>query len=81
MQLPSVGEDIYVETRWSIDHGEDDVQGGLGEVTKIEHKYGSHFVYVKEVPNGYNWGLLYPKQDELRKEFGRKRARPDPDHG
>lgn len=80
MKIPKVGQDIYVETRWYIDRGEDDTEGGLAEVTKIEHKHGSHFIYVKEVPNNYNWELLAPKQDELRKEYGKKRARPDPDN-
>lgn len=55
----SVGDKIYIETSWYIDHGEDDVQGGLATVSAVRvEKYGT-FVEVKEVPgSGYNLDVL-----------------------
>jgi hypothetical protein len=39
-------------------------------------------VTVKEHPGrGYNWKWLVEEQGDLKKEFGKKRARPDPDYG
>ena len=86
-QPPKVGDDIYVPTRMYIDHGEDDVMGGLAEV--IEVKLGmsagnpkTPFVTTKEHPNSsYNWNSLFEEQPRLKKEFGKKRAYPDPDYG
>ena len=84
---PSVGDDIYVGTSMYIDHGEDDVCGGLAEVTKVEIGMSggnpkTPFISVKEHPGrGYNWEMLREQQAKLKKEFGKKRAFPDPDYG
>lgn len=84
---PKVGDDIYVSTRMYIDHGEDDVLGGLAEVIKVELAMSAGdpkcpFVMVAEHPGSlYNWRRLLVEQAALKKEFGLKRARVDPDYG
>lgn len=86
-EVPRVGEDIYVPTRMYIDHGEDDVMGGLGEVVEVKLGMSAGdpkcpFVTVKEHPNSsYNWKHLMEQQDDLKKQFGKKRAYLDPDYG
>src|SRR6266404_6940710 len=56
---PNVGDEIYVGTHMYIDHGEDDVAGGLAVVTKVERSStngGTWSIYVKEHPGcGYYW--------------------------
>ena len=82
VQLPKVGQQIYVPTSLYIDRGEDDVQGGLATIERIEKNHGTTWIYVKEVPGrGYNLACLVEEQDDLKKEFGRKKAHPDPDLG
>jgi hypothetical protein len=78
---PKVGSEIYVQTQIYIDHGEDDIMGGLGTITKVYtiSASDSWFIEVKEVPNrGWNYSVLMEQQDYLKQEFGKKRARPDP---
>lgn len=77
--VPKVGDKIYVNSSFSISNGSSDVVGGLSTVTEIDRKYGNIFISVKEHPGrSYNWEILQPEQSELRKEFGRKKAYPDP---
>lgn len=83
---PKVGQDIYVGTSWYIDHGEDDFNGGLAKVTKVEwdeHANGGDYcVYIAERPgHGYYWSGLAERQAALKKEFKRRRSHPDPDWG
>lgn len=76
-ELPAVGTDIYVQSAWYIDHGEDDVCGGRAEVKKVT-KEG--FVTTVELPNrSYNWKVLKEEQESLKKEYGNERAHPCPD--
>lgn len=82
---PKVGDTIYVPTHLYLSHGRDDVQGGRATVVRVwREKWGNKttcFVAVREHPDiGYNWESLAEQQEELRKEFGRKRAFPDPDN-
>jgi hypothetical protein len=83
--IPVVGKDIYVDSSFSISHGSDDVVGGLAKVTKVTNSISGgekcHFVEVAEHPgHSYNWDQhLANMQDQLKKEFGRKRAYADPD--
>ena len=83
MKRPKVGDTIYVETSLYIDHGADDVLGGKATVTIVTRsREGDWYVCVKEHPGThYNWSYLGPRQAELKKEYGRRRARPDPDYG
>jgi hypothetical protein len=83
---PKVGDYIYVESSFYIDHGEDDVVGGLAQVTKIKQQMSGGdpktlFVTVAQHPgNSRNWSQhLVNVQAELMKDFGMKFAYPDPD--
>lgn len=83
LKPPKKGNTIYVETSLYIDRGQDDVLGGKATVTLVTHaSNGDWYVSVKEHPGiHYNWSYLGPQQAELKKEYGRRRARPDPDYG
>ena len=77
---PKVGDEIYVESSFYISHGEDDFCGGLAKISKISKEYGTTFVEVVERPShGYNYEILMENQEQLKKQFGKKRAHPDPD--
>ncbi len=84
--VPEVGDTIYVPTSLYIDHGEDDVVGGLATVTNVISGISAGrptpFISVKEHPgNGYNWHMLKDRQEELKTRFGNEYAYPDPDFG
>ena len=85
IKLPKIGDKIYVESSFYISHGSDDVIGGIATIstTKYQISGGKRclFVEVKEHPgNSYNWTqFLSKKQSELKKEFGRNKARTQPD--
>lgn len=80
-----VGSDIYVPTSLYIDHGEDDIQGGLGEVAAVKVQRNDPlgritWVKVRELPGRwYNWENLQREQAELKKEHKSNRDHPDPD--
>lgn len=79
---PSVGMDIYIDSSFFIDHGEDDVRGGRAEVLAVKKEHGHYFVEVCELPgHSYNWSSLWRLQPALKKEFKNQRAAPDPDYG
>ena len=64
----------------SLSEGSSDVVGGLATVSKIEKKYSYIWVTVKEHPNRtHNWKLLRKEQAELKKQFGKRKAYPNPD--
>lgn len=81
--VPKVGDKIYVATHLYIDHGEDDVVGGLATVTKVQKYNGSNVMLsVEEHPgHSYNWKVLFEDQEELKEEFGQQAAYADPDLG
>jgi hypothetical protein len=84
LPCPKVGERIYVPTSMYIDHGEDDVLGGLATVTtvRLDPGHGKTFISVAEHPeHAYNWEYLGPRQAALREEFSDRLAREDPDYG
>lgn len=80
VSVPKVGQDIYIRGAMYMSHGEDDYEGGLAKVTEVKkEKYGV-FVSVKEVPgHSWNWDCLVEEQAQLKKEYKKKRAHPDPD--
>jgi hypothetical protein len=80
--LPKVGQQIYVPTSLYIDHGEDDVIGGRATISLVEKQDNYVWIHVKELPGRtYNLEYLLERQEDLKKEFGRKKAYPDPDLG
>jgi hypothetical protein len=85
--VPKVGELVYMDTRCSIDHGYDDVRGGLAQVSRVKHGMSGGddkcvFIEVAQHDRGGNWTQwLCPDQKKLMKEFGDRVAHPDPDLG
>lgn len=84
--LPKVGSDIYVDSSLYLSHGKDDFAGGLAQVYKItKEKHGLrkvHGIQIVERPgHTYYWeNGLAEKQTKLKKEYGKRRSRPDPDY-
>ena len=85
--VPKVGDLVYVGTMLSIDHGEDDVVGGLAQVTRAYKSMSGGdrncvFIEIAQHDRGGNWTqFLCPEQKDLMKEFGNEVAYPDPDLG
>lgn len=80
LEEPAIGQDIYFPTRMFLSRGRNDSLGGVGTVKSVKRMGCSLFVYVEELPGvGLNWNFLRHRQMELRKEFGSRRCRPDPD--
>jgi len=83
--VPKVGQKIYVNSSFSLSHGSDDFCGGLATVKKVYKSMSGGdpnciFVDIEEGDRGYNWTqILKEKQAELKKQFGRRKAHPDPD--
>jgi len=84
-QIPKLrkGDVIYVDTEIYISHGRDDFRGGMAEVVQYGIFIRSSrvpFVRVAQEPDTqHNWETLAPIQKNLRREFGKKWAHPDPD--
>jgi hypothetical protein len=84
---PKVGDKIYVESRFYISHGSDDVVGGLATISRVTEEdttnaFNRWFVEVEELPGrNYNWNYLMEpgRQEKLKKQFGKRKAHPDPD--
>ncbi len=85
LPIPKVGEDIYVDSAYFIDHGEDDREGGLARVSKIwEVENGGRVAHRLEVEEflglSYSWEYdLAPQQNKLKGRFGARRASYSPD--
>jgi hypothetical protein len=86
LNVPKVGQKIYVDSAYYIDHGEDDRDGGIATVSKVVMGISAgkkvHFIQVKEIPDvQMNWDQhLRDAQPELRKEFGKQKAKMCPDY-
>lgn len=83
--VPKVGAKIYVGTSLYLSHGEDDVEGGLATVSKVEKGISggesTYYVSVKEHPgHSYNWEFLAEEQNSYRLEYGSQKARACPDY-
>lgn len=87
MDLPKIGDKIYIGSSFHISRGSDDVQGGLATIDNVkvsDHLSSDHYNYcmvsVKEVPGpAYNYNYLKENQDKWKLQFGDKSAYPDPD--
>jgi hypothetical protein len=76
-----VGDDIYLHTSLYLSHGEDDFDGGLCEIIRIEETSYGTFLYVKEDSHaGHNYKFLLEEQEELKKIHGKRRGRKNPDY-
>jgi len=80
MKNPKVGDKIYIPSECYISHGSDDVDGGLATVKNVTKVNKYTYIEVKENPGTeYVWEYLSKKQEKLKKEFGKKKARKCPD--
>lgn len=87
MNIPKIGDKIYIPSSYHISRGSDDVQGGLATISRVEisktlpaDHVNAIMVLVEEISGtSYNYKNLMEKQEELKKEFGEKKACPDPD--
>ena len=80
-----IGDKIYIHGSCSISNGSSDVAGGLATIKKITNGISGgepcRFVELEGIPgHSYNWDC-YLKQDQakLKKEYGKQKAKPDPD--
>jgi hypothetical protein len=80
------GDELYIGTSLYIDHGEDDVCGGIAVVEEIIYKpvpanpVNSWFAdFVGIDGHRYNLSILLERQDELREEYGDRIAHNCPD--
>lgn len=77
---PKVGDKIYVPSSMSISHGSDDFAGGIATVKRVYKYCNQVFVDIEEGDRGYNWSqIIGPDQAKLKKEYGKRKAHPDPD--
>ena len=87
MKEPKVGDKIYVPSSYYVYRGEDDFEGGIATVSKIEHSKHlpkDHINYTMVGIEGrpstmYNWRILAERQEELKKEYGDQVAYSNPD--
>lgn len=79
------GDELYVNTRFYIDRGEDDVCGGIAVVERVEYKpcpgnpINEYFVYFKDLNSGYNLQILLREQEKLAAQYGDHIAHQCPD--
>ena len=86
---PEIGDKIYIPTKMYIDRGENDIQGGLAEISKIhinenlpENSNNKIFVsFVGISGRQFNYKILMEDQEELSKRYAGQIAKPDPDYG
>jgi hypothetical protein len=83
--VPKPGDYVYTDTRLSIDHGWDDVQGGLSIVTRVYESMSGgdprcKFIAIAQHGRGGNWTqFLHRQQAELMERHGTVFSYPDPD--
>jgi hypothetical protein len=88
MNLPKEGDKLYLPTQMYISRGDDDIQGGIAEIDRIEiskklpiEHYNSIMVGFKEIGEGRSWNYRYllENQEEWSQKYAGKTAKPDPD--
>lgn len=79
---PEVGDVIYFPTAMSIDHGQNDIAGGLATVKSVERTSvngGTWAIEIEEHRRVFYWDSLAPAQGRYAKEYKKQWARADPD--
>lgn len=85
--VPKIGQKIYVPSSIYVYRGEDDFEGGIATINKIDKSdylppdhYNYLMVGIEERPGTlYNWRVLCEDQEKLKERFGNQIAYPDPD--
>lgn len=87
MNVPEIGDQIYVPTTIYGFRGKEDFIGGVATIDRVElmdNLPADHPNYcsvgIKGRPGHlYGWSVLAERQEELRAQFGDQAAYPDPD--
>lgn len=69
------GDELYINDRMFIDHGEDDTCGGIAVVERVDQ----NFIYFREPAIGLNRFIVLSNQKQWAKEFGDRLAHACPD--
>jgi len=82
-KIPFVGQKVYLDSAFYISHGSDDVVGGEATICKVlKISKTSYYVKLNGFPNTeypYSCFTNRQEQEKRKKEFGTKKAHPDPD--
>ena len=73
------GDELYVGSMWYIDHGEDDMCGGIAIVKKLKVYGGTTFVEFKGLSHSPNLDYLLEHQEEWEKEYKNRVAHDCPE--
>lgn len=87
MKIPKIGDKIYVPSDYYVYRGEDDFDGGIATINKVDVSNRLPIDHINSIMVGieerksaiYNYQSLMKKQDELRDKFGDRIAKPNPD--
>lgn len=87
MKLPKIGEKIYVPSSYYVYRGEDDFDGGIATISKVDISKTLPLNHINSIMIGieerkstmYNYKSLIDEQDELKIQFGNQIAKPNPD--
>ena len=83
LEQPQIGQKIYIPPSIYVDHGRDDIEGGLATIDSVRKTAGGDYmVGVTELrPRQIEYGYkgLMSQQEALREQYGESIARPDPD--
>ena len=87
MKLPEIGQEIYVPSAYYVYRGEDDFDGGLAIINKIDISKNLPIDHINSIMVGingrpsvmYNYKSLMKEQDELKEEFGTNHSKSNPD--
>ena len=83
LDLPKIGQTVYVPTSLYISHGRDDFRGGVCTISRITDGRSAGkpvpFVEIEEGSGRYNWQFLLENQKKLKSEYGNQKGRKDPD--
>jgi hypothetical protein len=86
VDIPKVGDKIYIPTCIYVTHGVDDFVGGICTISGVRTKEnpgkGVAFVSIEEEPGQwYNWDTyLAPNQETWKAEYGDKKGHLRPDY-
>jgi hypothetical protein len=87
IKAPKIGDKIYVPSSYYVYRGEDDFEGGLATIDKIDIRKNlpkTHCNYIMVGIEGrpstlYNYKSLMEEQEELKTTYEGKTAHANPD--
>lgn len=82
---PKVGDTIYIRTSMSFSHPWDDVSGGKAIISAVTQSISAGeptwFISCEGIEgHSYNYTMLLEEQAKLKKEYGKQKAKMDPDY-